>query len=106
MSRIGRYAKATAVAGRGDRLAELMLAVAENLQDAPGCELYIVNRVPGEPDTVWVTEIWASQDDCDAALASADTSAGTAPSKADVLAVVAGFERIDLLPVGGVGVTP
>jgi quinol monooxygenase YgiN len=100
MSRIGRYAKATAVAGKGDQLAELMLAVAAGLQDTPGCELYVINRVPDEPDAVWVTELWSSQEACDAALASAG---GDGPSKEDVLALVASFERIDLVPVGGVG---
>jgi quinol monooxygenase YgiN len=102
MSRIGRYAKATAVAGKGDQLAELMLAVAATLHDTPGCELYVINRVPDEPDAVWVTELWSSQEACDAALASAGGDGG--PSKEDVLALVEAFERIDLVPVGGVGV--
>jgi quinol monooxygenase YgiN len=98
MSRIGRYAKATAVEGRGDELAELMLAVAGTLEDAAGCELYVVNRVPEDPDTVWITEIWATQDECDAALAA--SAGGTREA---VLAVVESFERVDLVPVGGVG---
>jgi quinol monooxygenase YgiN len=101
MSRIGRYAKATAVAGKGDQLADLMLAVAATLEDTPGCELYVINRVPDEPDAIWVTELWSSQEACDAALAAAG---GDGPSKEDVLALVDSFERIDLVPVGGVGV--
>jgi hypothetical protein len=34
-----------------------------------GCVLYLINQEKGNPDTVWVTEVWRSQADLDASLA-------------------------------------
>jgi quinol monooxygenase YgiN/mannose-6-phosphate isomerase-like protein (cupin superfamily) len=97
---VSRYAKATAKPGAGAELAAVMLRVAESLEGAPGCELYIVNRSPTEPDVVWVTELWRSQEDLDEAL-QLDSAKALMP---EVMELVGGpFERIDLEPVGGVG---
>jgi quinol monooxygenase YgiN/mannose-6-phosphate isomerase-like protein (cupin superfamily) len=101
MKAVARYAKATAKPGQGDALASIMLEVAEALRDTPGCELYVINRSVDEPEVVWVTELWRSQEQLDAALAS-DGARARIP---EVLALVAegGFERIDLEPIGGQG---
>lgn len=104
MTHVARYAKAIAKPGAGDRLAELMLKAAESVRKAPGCELYIVNRVPGEPDTLWVTELWASPAALDAALAAA--KADDEGLIAQVMDLVIEFSRIDLDPIGGVGLDP
>jgi uncharacterized cupin superfamily protein/quinol monooxygenase YgiN len=80
-----------------------MLRVAETLEAVPGCLLYIVNRAPSEPDTVWVTELWRSQEDMDAAL-ELDSARELMP---EVMALVDGpFEQINLEPLGGVGHFP
>ncbi len=103
--RIGRYVKMTARPGQGAALAEAMLQVAGSLSDTPGCQLYVINRAATEPDTVWVTELWASQQAVDASLAALETDAGRA-RLADITALLAGPpERIDLEPVGGVGLS-
>jgi quinol monooxygenase YgiN len=100
MPQVARYAKAVAKPGAGAKLAEVLLRVAACLQGAPGCELYVVNRSVSEPDTVWVTELWGSQEDLDAALAL-DSAKALMP---EVIELVGGpFERIDLEPLGGVG---
>jgi quinol monooxygenase YgiN/mannose-6-phosphate isomerase-like protein (cupin superfamily) len=99
MASVGRYAKAVAKPGRGEELARVMLEVAAALEDAPGCELYVINRDAGEPDTVWVTEIWRSQEDLDAAL----EAEGARERIARVRDLVDAFERIDVEPLGGVG---
>jgi quinol monooxygenase YgiN/mannose-6-phosphate isomerase-like protein (cupin superfamily) len=101
MDRVGRYAKATAKPGQGQGLAERLLAVADGLRSVPGCELYVINRAADEPDTVWVTEIWTSREALDASLET-DATKAQIP---EVLALVAGggFERIDVVPLGGVG---
>jgi quinol monooxygenase YgiN len=102
MSLVGRYVKFRAQDGGGDALAERLLEVARGLEEAPGCELYAINRAPGEPDTVWVTEIWRSQADVDAAL---DSEAAKAQI-AEVLPTLAGPpERIDVEPLGGAGLS-
>jgi quinol monooxygenase YgiN/mannose-6-phosphate isomerase-like protein (cupin superfamily) len=100
MPEVSRYAKATAKPGQGAALAEVMLRVAESLEGAPGCLMYIVNRSPSEPDAVWVTELWRSQDDMDAAL-KLDSARALMP---EVMELVDGpFEQINLEPLGGVG---
>lgn len=46
-------------------------AAAGSLRSMPSVARYakaIVNRVPGESDTIWITELWASQEELDGAL--------------------------------------
>lgn len=96
--RVGRYVKLMAKEGRGDALAELLLRAAERLGGDPGCELYVINRSPAEPDAVWVTEIWRSQTALEAALE------GARDDVEQVREVLAGrAELIEVLPVGGKG---
>lgn len=100
---VGRYVKMTAQPGMGDALSALMLDVARSLHDTDGCQLYAVNRTAGEPETVWVTELWRDQQAVDASLAALQTEAGQA-RLGEVMALLAGPpERIDLEPLGGVG---
>ncbi len=101
MPRIGRYARAIAKSGQGDRLAEILLGEARAAEAQPGCELYVINRIADEPDTIWVTEVWRSQEDMDAALADARERGAIEQA----LAVIDHFaEPIELIPVGGKGV--
>lgn len=101
MRAVGRYAKAVAKPGMGDELAQKLLDVAEALKEAPGCQLYVVNRSADDPDVVWVTELWRSQEQLDAAL-DAPQARERIP---EVLELVrdGGFERVDLEPLGGAG---
>jgi quinol monooxygenase YgiN len=59
-----------------------------------GCELYIINRSPSEPDVIWVTELWSSPETIDAALAIEQAKARMPL----VQELVAGTERIELTP--------
>ena len=103
MAGVGRYMKFTAQAGRGDELAELLLRAAGSLNDTPGCELYVINRAPEQPDVVWVTELWLSQDALDASLEQLRSEDAQAQI-AKLTGLLAGPpERIDLQPLGGVG---
>jgi quinol monooxygenase YgiN/mannose-6-phosphate isomerase-like protein (cupin superfamily) len=104
MPPVGRYAKATAKPGQGERLASKLLEVAEGLREAPGCRLYLINRSQDDPDVIWVTELWQSQEQLDAALESPEARARI-PEVLD-LVLEDGFERIDLDPLGGAGVAP
>jgi quinol monooxygenase YgiN/mannose-6-phosphate isomerase-like protein (cupin superfamily) len=101
MAAVGRYAKMTAKAGQGEVLARKMLTVADDLREVPGCELYVINRAGDDPDVVWITELWRSQEQLDAAL----DRPGAADAIQEVLALVreGGFERVELEPLGGVG---
>jgi quinol monooxygenase YgiN len=99
MRRVARYGKAVAREGRGDELAELLLGAAADLDGDPGCELYLVNRQVGEPDVVWVTELWRSQDDLDASIEKIRGS----DQVASVMELVSDWEMIELELLGGKG---
>jgi quinol monooxygenase YgiN/mannose-6-phosphate isomerase-like protein (cupin superfamily) len=101
MSRVGRYVKCTAKPGQGDALAERLLGVAEGLGAIAGCELYVINRATDDPDTIWVTEVWRSQEELDASLETEEAKAAIP----EVMALVqeGSFERIEVTPLGGVG---
>ncbi len=100
MSAYGCYVKFTARPGHRDALVEQFLSVAALINGAAGCELYIINTSPGEPECVWVTEIWRSQEEHDAALTL--ESAQVAIKRVLPL-LAASPEKIDVLPVGGKG---
>ena len=103
MAGVGRYMKFTAHPGRADELADKLLEAAASLEHAAGCELYLVNRDTKDPDNVWVTELWLSQEALDASLEQLRTEEGEARI-AELRSLLSGVpERIDLEPLGGVG---
>jgi quinol monooxygenase YgiN/quercetin dioxygenase-like cupin family protein len=103
VSGVGRYVKFTARPGRADEVAQLLLAAAESLRETAGCELYVINRSASEPDAVWVTEQWLSQEALDGSLEQLETDEGKARI-AEVMALLAGPpELTEVEPLGGVG---
>jgi quinol monooxygenase YgiN len=106
MPGVGRYMKFTAQPGRGGELAQLLLRAAESVRDTPGCELYVVNRAPADPDVIWVTELWLSQAAIDASLEQLQTDEGQARVAELKALLAAPPERIDVEPLGGVGYLP
>ena len=86
--------------GQGSVLAGTLLRVAEGLRTAPGCEMYVVNLSADEPDTVWVTEVWADEAASDRAL-SADLGEVEIGQVIELL--VGPPELVDLTPLGGPG---
>jgi len=100
MSTYGCYVKFTAQPGQRDMLIELLLRAAAGVEEAPGCELYIINTSPTEPERVWVTEVWRSQEEHDASL----SNDGTQVLIKQMLPLLVGSpEKIDVRPVGGKG---
>jgi quinol monooxygenase YgiN len=99
MGRVARYGKAVAREGLGEQLAEILLAAAADLERDPGCELYLINRQIDEPDVIWVTELWRSQDDLDASLERIRGSDDVAAA----MTLVENWEMIELEPLGGKG---
>ena len=99
MTQIARYGKAKAREGRGQELAQLLLAAAHDLDGDPGCQLYLINRQASEPDLIWVTELWRSQADLDASLERIRGSEGVAAA----MALVEDWEMVELEPLGGKG---
>ncbi|MFC5825653.1 ATP-binding protein [Nonomuraea insulae] len=99
MERIARYGKFVAKDGQGQELAVLLLGAAGALENERGCELYLINRQTDAPDTVWVTELWRSKADLDAALKQV---AGSSEVSA-ALRLVRSAETIGLDLLGGAG---
>ena len=99
MSRVARYGKAVAREGEGEELARLLLEAAADLESDPGCELYLVNRQAGEPDVIWVTELWRSQADLDASVERIRGS----DQVAAVMALVDDWQVVELDLLGGKG---
>ena len=96
----GLCGKMVAVPGRGDELARHLLDAASALGGVAGCHLYVVSRDPGDPDAVWVVEVWES---AEAHRASLELEA-VQQLIARARPVIAGMgERIELEPVGGKG---
>lgn len=103
---VGRYVRFTAAAGHGDQLGRLLLEVAAAVRDVPGCRLYAINRQRDAPETIWVTELWDSQEQVDAALEVLATDTGRARLD-EIMALLDGPpQRTDLEPLGGLGVDP
>jgi len=99
MSPVARYGKATAKQGKGAQPAEILLAAAAELEDDPGCELYLINRQSDRPDVVWVTELWRSQADLDASIERIRGSSGVA----EAMALVEDWKMVELDLLGGKG---
>jgi quinol monooxygenase YgiN len=100
--RIGRYVRMVARPGQGSVLANALLRIAEALRASPGCELYVVNLSADEPDTVWVTEIWADEASSDRALSGELGEVGIG----EVVELLAGPpELVELSPLGGHGLS-
>src|SRR3954451_6824866 len=99
MSRIARYGKSVAKPGKGEELAGRLLAAAAALERDPGCELYLINRQAGAPDTIWVTELWRDQAALDASI---ETIRGST-DVAEVMALVDDWQMIELELLGGKG---
>jgi len=99
MNQVARYGTSIAHPGRGGELAQHLLAAAAELENDPGCELYLVNRQRDAPDTIWVTELWRSQADLDASL---EKIAGS-PAVAALKELVERWEMVELELLGGKG---
>src|SRR2546421_6424765 len=86
MPAYGCYVKFTTQPGQRDALVEHLLSAAAFIEKAAGCELYIINTSPTEPESVWVTEVWRSQEEHDASL----TIEGAQAAIKQVLPLLAG----------------
>jgi quinol monooxygenase YgiN len=88
----------TAVSGRRDELIALMTA---GSGDMPGCRFYVVAKDPGDPDRIWVTEVWDDEASHKASLQI--PAVGETIKRA--MPLIAGFgSRQVTEPVGGVGI--
>ena len=93
----GLIAKMKTAPGQRDAVIGILL---ESTGTMPGCLSYIVATDPVDPDAIWITETWDSQDSHRAALGLPAVQAAIARARP----MIAGFgERFETVPVGGVG---
>ena len=95
------HAKIRSQAGQRDALVALLLEAAAALQQVPGCQLYLVSVSTSEPETVWVTEVWSSQEEHQASLTREEIQ----PILMRGRPLIAAFERIHMEPLGGKGLS-
>jgi quinol monooxygenase YgiN len=91
----GLIGKITAVAGRRDDLANILV---EGTSAMPGCLSYVVAADAKEPDALWVTEVWDSQVSHQTSLQLPAVQAAIAKGRP----LIAGFSnRVETVPIGG-----
>ena len=94
----GLIGKFVAEPGQRDALMNILI---EGISGMPGCKSYIVAKDREDPNAIWVTEVWDSQESHSASL--------TLPSVRKAIEkgrpLIAGFgERFETEPVGGQGI--
>lgn len=93
----GLIGKMSAVAGKRDELATILLAGTSGM---PGCLSYVIATDPSDPDGLWITEVWESQASHQASLALPGVKAAIAKGRP----LIAGFSnRVETVPLGGYG---
>lgn len=93
----GIIGQLNATPGNGQALAAIFK---EDLVPMNGCVSYVVATDPKEPDTLWITEVWASKEDHAASL--------QLPAVQEMIGrarpLIAGFgQRVETEPVIGLG---
>ncbi len=93
----GLIGKMLAVPEQRDALVALLL---EGTAGMPGCLSYIIAKDPGDPNALWITEVWDCQASHKASLALPAVQAAIGRGRA----MITGFgERFVTEPVGGHG---
>ena len=93
----GLIGKIKAISGQRDALASILL---EGVSEMPGCLSYVVAHDPSDPDAIWVTEVWDSQESHKSSLSLPSVKAAIARGKP----LIASFDQfIETTPVGGHG---
>jgi quinol monooxygenase YgiN len=93
----GLIGKATCVAGKRDEFIAILL---QDVGTMPGCLSYVVARDPKDPDAIWITEVWDSQESHAASLQLPAVRQAIAKGRP----LLANFgEQIVTEPVGGYG---
>lgn len=95
-----QHVKATAKPGKRDELVQQLSESTELLTRASGCIYYLISTTE-EPDVVWVSELWTSQEAKDAVAMKPES----AKIMRELMPLVASMtDRTNLKVVGGTGI--
>ena len=93
----GLIGKINVVSGQRD---VVVAALLNGTRSMPGCLSYVVAHDPSDPDGIWVTEAWDSQESHQGSLKLPAVQQAIAQARPHI----AGFgERFETIPVGGPG---
>lgn len=93
----GLIGKIVAMAGKRDELAGILL---EGAGEMPGCLSYVVAHDASDADSIWVTEVWESQEHHRASLSLPAVKQAIERAKP----LIASFGNfVQTLPIGGHG---
>ena len=92
----GLIGKLTATPGQRDTLQAILL---ENEGGMPGCYSYIIAQDPDDADSLWITEVWDTQESHTGSLKLASVQQAIAKARP----LIAGFSnRVVTKPIGGI----
>jgi quinol monooxygenase YgiN len=96
-SMYGLIGKFTATDDNRDALMRILL---DGVSGMPGCLSYVVASDPADPNAIWITEVWDSQESHAASLAMPSVQEAIGKGRS----MIAGMERIaETRPEGGHG---
>lgn len=94
----GIIGKMVAIEGKRDELISILL---DGTKDMPGCLSYVLSKDLADPNSLWITEVWESQESHQASLSLEPVKQAIALGRP----LIAGFgERFETMPVGGHGI--
>jgi len=98
--KFGMQVTMTAMPGKGEELAAIMLEASKLVSTLKGCRIYVVQLSTSEKDTVLITEVWDSEEDHKASLSVPEIREliGTARP------LIASMKHHTAKPIGGVGI--
>jgi len=99
MSKFAMFGQLIAQPGQRDELARLMLESAETLQGMEGCIYYIISESVDEPDALWISELWESEEAHAASLKNESVLAVIQRCRP----LIAGVKPVKVRPIGGKG---
>lgn len=70
-TKYGLFGKLKATSGKGGELASILLEASRLMANAQGCHLYIVSQDTQDDTSIWITEVWDTQEDHDNSLSVA-----------------------------------
>ena len=93
----GLIGKMKTVPGERDTLISILLG---GVSGMPGCLSYVVAKDRNDSDSIWVTEVWDSQESHQASLSLPSVQRAMSRGKP----LIAAFgERFETIPIGGHG---
>lgn len=94
----GMIGQMQATEGDRDKLIAILL---NGTKDMPGCKLYAISADTADETSIWITEVWESEEAHQASLQLPNVQAAIAEGRP----MIAGFgARHIVTPIGGVGI--